>query len=95
MYVVKVVCVAKHGDDRSNASPGADEAPKTNNPVTRGRQRCPSVSKPATDPYGQVSESSLDNTLSRDERIPYRHREQGKLVTRVPETVWLYSRSSR
>ena len=73
MYVVKVVGVTKYSNDRSNTSPSADETPKTNNPGTRWRDRCSSVTQPATNPCGKMRKSSLNDALSRDERIPDRH----------------------
>ena len=76
MYVVEVVGVAKDSNDRSNASPCADEAPKTNNPGTRRGEVCSSISKPAANPWRQVSKSSLDNALGGNKGVPYRHREQ-------------------
>ena len=76
MYVVEVMGVSKNSNDRSNASPCADEAPKANNPGTRRGEVRSSITKPAANPWRKVSKSSLDNAFGRNKGVPYRHREQ-------------------
>lgn len=75
MYVVEVMGVTENSDDGSDTSQSTNESPNTDNPSTRRRQRCSPVSKPATNPWGKVCKSSLDDALRRYKRIPYWHRE--------------------